>query len=114
MNSIGFKLSALSELCARYFFRVALSEFRDSKFAIRNPQFELPVLEVPIVRYFWCMRVHPQHFLGIVRLGGAVREDHHLVAIGFISIGDPGRNLDENIIVFPQEDFLKFAAGKSG
>src|SRR5688572_6373626 len=37
----------------------------------------------------------------------AVRQNHHLVPVGFITVGDSRRNLNEHVVVFSQEDLLQ-------
>ena len=48
----------------------------------------------------------------VVRLGRAVGQDHHLVAVRLVAVGDARRNLHETVVVLAEEDLLEFAFGR--
>src|SRR6185312_2221969 len=65
--------------------------------------------QVPVVRHVFAEWVEPDDFVWIVRLAGAIRQNYELVAVSFVPVDDPGRNLDENVVVVTQKYLLKFA-----
>src|SRR5262245_18622046 len=67
----------------------------------------LTMFQTPIVWDLLSEGVDSNHFIRIVRFSRAIRKDHHLVAKGFIAVGDSGWHLNQAIVVLSKKDFLQ-------
>src|SRR6266511_3923428 len=72
----------------------------------------LAIPQLPGVWDFWAGRVQSKHLLGPVRLGRAIGKDHELVAVRLVTVGDPGRDLDEHVVVLAEEYLLQLPVGR--
>ena len=59
----------------------------------RNRADSLPMLQVPDVGNFRREGIQADDLLGIMGFGGAIGQDHHLIAIGLVAVGDPRGHL---------------------